>query len=211
MQNIKIAIADPVFLVREGFKKIIENKKHLKLISEISEGKDLWIKLENSNPDILILDYKNNGFLKLEDVPKIKEAYPSLKIIIISNDNKKEDILNIIKNGVNSYLTKECADDEIFNAIDSVLKNEKFFCNKILDIILEKQLESQNYESVNLSNREIEVTKLIVEGLTNKEISDRLFISIHTVYTHRKNIMRKLHLKSPVELVLYAINTGLIN
>ena len=99
MQNIKIAIADPVFLVREGFKKIIENKKHLKLISEISEGKDLWIKLENSNPDILILDYKNNGFLKLEDVPKIKEAYPSLKIIIISNDNKKEDILNIIKNG----------------------------------------------------------------------------------------------------------------
>ncbi len=210
MPFIKIAIADPVFLVREGFKKIIENKKHLKLISEIAEGKDLWIKLENSNPDILILDYNNNGFLKLDDIPKIKEAYPTLQIIIIYNDEKKENILYIIKNGVNSYLTKECGDDEICNAIDSVLKNEKFFCNKILDIILEKQLENQNCESINLSFREIEVTKLIVEGLTNKEISDKLFISIHTVYTHRKNIMRKLQLKSPVELVLYAINADLM-
>ena len=210
MSITKVAIADPAFLVREGFKKIIENKKDMELASEISEGKDLWIRLENSNPDILVLDYKYNGFIKLEDIPKIKEVYPSMEIIIISNDWNKENILYLIKNGVKSYLTKECNSDEIYNAIDSVLKNEKFFCNKILDIILEKHLEDQNFENVNLSFRETEVIKLIVDGLTNQEIAEKLFISIHTVYTHKKNIMRKLQLKSPVELVLYAINSGLI-
>ena len=210
MSITRVSIADPAFLVREGFKKIIENKKDMELASEISEGKDLRIRLENSNPDILVLDYKYNGFIKLEDIPKIKEVYPSMEIIIISNDWNKENILYLIKNGVKSYLTKECNSDEIYNAIDSVLKNEKFFCNKILDIILEKHLEDQNFENVNLSFRETEVIKLIVDGLTNQEIAEKLFISIHTVYTHKKNIMRKLQLKSPVELVLYAINSGLI-
>jgi len=90
-------------------------------------------------------------------------------------------------------------------------RGEKFFCNKILDVILEKHLieDKDDCKSASLSEREIELIKLAVKGFSNKEIADKLFLSIHTVYTHRKNIMRKLKIKSPVELVLYALNSGI--
>ncbi len=122
---------------------------------------------------------------------------------------KKENVLKIINSGALGWLTKECEKNEILAALESMARGERFICNKILDVILEKKHGETNAEN-DLTDREVEIIKLIAERYSNQEIAEKLFISIHTVYTHRKNIMKKLQLKSPVELILYAIDKGII-
>ena len=204
-------IADPVFLVREGFKRVTENVKDFTVKGEITKASEFWNKIKSLNPDLLILDYDHPDFFSIEDLKKIDEYSPGTKILIISNHNKKENILKAVRTGALGYLTKECGEEEIIGALEAVSKGEKFFCNKILDVILEKHLKRDDDECkpAALSMREIEIIQLVVKGFSNREIADKLFLSIHTVYTHRKNIMRKLKIKSPVELVLYALNSGL--
>jgi len=209
---VEIVLADPSFLAREGFKKILEGDKLYKIIGEIKNNKEIWFKLSSLNPDILVLDYDNRNFLDVNEITKIKEYVPSTRILVISNHEEKQNIMNVIKQGALGYLTKECEGDEIFKALEAILKGEKFFCSKILDVILEKHYEpyNKNGSTVLLSDREVEIIKLIAEGNSNQNIADKLFLSIHTIYTHRKNIMKKLKLKSPVELVLYALNSGIV-
>lgn len=207
--QIKITIASETFLLREGLKRILENKKQFKIVSEIEAEKDVWIKLENSKPDVLLI-YIDDKFIKSEEISKIAETYPLLQIIVILNNYTKEDIMYLIDNEIKCYLTIECDENEILNAIKMAADNKKFFCEKVLDTLVERKRENENCEGVTLSNREIEIVKLIANGMANIEIAKKLFISIHTVYTHRKNIMKKLGLKSPVEIAFYAINTGLI-
>jgi len=204
-----VVVADPNFLAREGFKKIIENKGHISLSGEIIRYKDFWPKLTSLKPDILVLDYNAKDFFEKEDLGKICQLSPGTKILIISDSKKRENILTAVENGAIGYLTKQCGENEILDALNAVLKGEKYFCSKILDIIIEKKLEENNGKPV-LTEREIEIIKLITEKYTNEEIAKKLFISINTVYTHRKNIMKKLKLKSPVELILYAIDSGII-
>jgi DNA-binding NarL/FixJ family response regulator len=204
-------IADPVFLVREGFKRIADNVKDFSIKGEIKKGSEFWNKMKSLKPDLLILDYDHPDFFAIDDLKKIDEYFPGTKVLIISNHSKKENILKAIKTGALGYLTKECGEEEIIDALEAVSKGEKFFCNKILDVILEKHLTGDDDECkpASLSMREIEIINLVVKGFSNREIAEKLFLSIHTVYTHRKNIMKKLKIKSPVELVLYALNSGI--
>jgi DNA-binding NarL/FixJ family response regulator len=206
----KIIIACPVFLIREGLKKVIERERNLKFVGEIANGIEFWIKIENCKPEILIVDYNHQDFIGLDNIIKTLELYPKIQIVIISDDIRKENVLYAMKNGVNGFLTRECEQEEIINSIEAVSKGEKYFCSKVLDIILEKNQNNDGESPTSLSSREYDVIKLIVEGYSNKQIADKLFISIHTVYTHRKNIMKKLELKSPMELILYALNSGIL-
>jgi DNA-binding NarL/FixJ family response regulator len=204
-------IADPVFLVREGFKRIADNVKDFSVKGEITKGSEFWNKIKSLKPDLLVLDYDHPDFFAIDDLKKIDEYSPGTKVLIISNHNKKENILKAIKTGALGYLTKECGEEEIIDALEAVSRGEKFFCNKILDVILEKHFTDDNDECkpATLSMREIEIINLVVKGFSNREIAEKLFLSIHTVYAHRKNIMKKLKIKSPVELVLYALNSGI--
>jgi len=209
---VEVVIADPSFLAREGFKKTMDGKNSYKIVGEIKNNKEIWFKLSSLSPDILVIDYDDKNFLDINEITKIKEYVPSTKILVISNHNEKQNILSVIKQGALGYLTKECEADEIIKALDAVSKGEKFFCSKILDVILDKHYEpyNKNGSTILLSGREVEIIKLIAEGNSNQNIADKLFLSIHTIYTHRKNIMKKLKLKSPVELVLYALNSGIV-
>ncbi|OGU32603.1 MAG: hypothetical protein A2057_14730 [Ignavibacteria bacterium GWA2_35_9] len=209
---VEVVIADPSFLTREGFKKTMEGENSYKIVGEIKNNKEIWFKLSSLNPDILVIDYDDKNFLDINEITKIKEYVPSTKILVISNHDEKQNILNVIRQGAFGYLTKECEADEIIKALNAVSKGEKFFCSKILDVILERHYEpyNKNGSTILLSGREVEIIKLIAEGNSNQNIADKLFLSIHTIYTHRKNIMKKLKLKSPVELVLYALNSGIV-
>lgn len=206
---ISTVIADPSYLVREGFKTIIKNSQKITLIGEITKKEELQPKLKSLKPDILVIDADFTDFLEVEELSIIMKSFPNTRVLAISDYHKKEIILKIISIGVLGYLTKECQKDEILSAIESVSKGEKFFCSKILDIILNDKLNETKDDS-ELTEREIEIVRLIAEKYSNQEIAEKLFISIHTVYTHRKNIMKKLKLKSPVELILYAIDSGII-
>ncbi|MFO7444720.1 MAG: response regulator transcription factor [Ignavibacteriaceae bacterium] len=210
---INVVIADPVFLVREGLKKTFERNNKINLAGEIKSRQEFWNKLSDSKPDILITDFDYDNFIDIDEMLSVFDKLPDTNIVVISNHSNKENIIKVIKNGVLGFLTKECNGDEIIRAVNSVSNGEKFFCNKVLDVILEKHYNNNRKQgkSENLSDREIEIIRLIVEGCSNQDIAEKLFLSIHTVYTHRKNIMKKLKFKSPVELVLYALNSGIVN
>ena len=207
----EIVIADNGFLIREGLRSILKNNS-VKVTGEIKNTDEFFTKINELKPDILILGPNYEKMINDSGLSQIQYSFPETKILIISDCKENDKILNAIKLGVKGYLTEECNDEEILNAVHTVSKGEKFFCSKILDVILDKKIDNETSWGVkeNLTEREIEIIKLITEKYSNSEIAEKLFISIHTVYTHRKNIMKKLKLKSPVELILFAIDSGII-
>ncbi len=206
---IKIVLAGTAYLMREGFKAIIKGNENISIIGEINKKTNMRTKLKSLQPDILVIDNDSMDPFDVDELSEIRELFASTKILVISDFLKKENVQKLLNGGVLGYLTKECERNEILAALESIVRGEKFICNKILDVILEKKRDEINLES-DLTDREVEIIKLIAERYSNQEIAKKLFISIHTVYTHRKNIMKKLNLRSPVELILYAIDKGII-
>ncbi|MHB8338392.1 MAG: LuxR C-terminal-related transcriptional regulator [Ignavibacteriaceae bacterium] len=206
---IKYVLASPSYLLREGLKAITKENENISIIGEINNKLDFRTKLMSLQPDILVIDNDSGDFVDIDELRDIFKHSSRTKTLVISDYTNRDNALRIIDSGVLGHLTKECEKNEIVAALESVAKGEKFICSKILDVILEKKQAAAVNES-GLSEREIEIIKLIAEKYSNQEISRVLFISIHTVYTHRKNIMKKLKLKSPVELILYAMDKGII-
>jgi DNA-binding NarL/FixJ family response regulator len=218
MRKIKILVADNSFLIREGIHAFIKENNEFKLIAEAEKAEDLHEKLLICQPDVLLIDYTSNYFC-MNDVAMISNKYPDIKILAITNPQNKEIISKAIECGVLSHLLKDCGKEEIIEAIYATAKGEKFFCGIILHTILKasstldthtKQLDSVACMGIKLSNREIEIIQLVAEGLTNKQMADKLFLSAHTVTTHRKNIMSKLGINNTAGLVMFAIKENLI-
>lgn len=210
MDGIGIVLAEPHFLAREGLKKLIEEDAQLRLIGEAQDSSGLTEAVSRLQPRVVIFDYFNTEVFEAEDTGRIRAAGPETGILIITQDNRPEFIFKCISAGAHSFLTKDCSKDEILSAIRATARQEKFFCNRVLDMILENKESAEDCRPTNLSNREQEVLTLIAEGHSGKEIAERLCLSTHTVYTHRKNIMRKLKAKSGSELVRYAVSAGLV-
>lgn len=209
---IKVVIAEPRYLVRMGLKHILQRNKSLQIVGECENTGELVSALKVHYPDVVLMDYNGSNQINIEDITRIKSVSPLTSVMIISEDRSKTNIHKVLDLGASGFITKECSKEEINNAILAASRSEKFFCNKILDVILEKDQEEQdeNCDYTDLTPREVEIVKMVTEGLSAKEISEELSISTHTVYTHRKNIMKKLGIKNSSELVLYAVNTGLV-
>ena len=212
MSEITVVLADKHDLTSAGIRSFIDEKHDLKLIKSPVTKNSLIQALEDNQPDVLIADYNIDGYLTLGDLEEAKQVSSRTKILIISSDNDQQNINKALESGINGYVTKECSKQEIINAIYATAKGQKFFCNKILNILLEKHTkkEEENCEPTNLSKREDEILKLIAKGNSTQKIADLLHLSHHTVNTHRKNILKKLGVKSPTELIIYAINAGLV-
>jgi len=210
---IKILLADKQELAVEGLKAIINQDDEFELVAPISKDKaQLFENLIEYQPDLLVIDYDFETLISVEELEEVKSLSPLTKTLIVSSDKNKRNILKVLNTNVESYVTKECPKYEIIDAIHATAKGQKFFCNKILDTILKgktTKYENSCDPSV-LSDREVEIIKLIAEGCSSLEIADKLFLSHHTINTHRKNILKKVNLKTPTELVVYAINSGLV-
>jgi DNA-binding NarL/FixJ family response regulator len=160
----------------------------------------------------VIFDYNSQHNFAVDDISTTKRISSSTNFLIISADEQKSNIYKAIELGAVSFLTKECDKEEIVGAIYATAKNEKFLCHKVIDIIIEKHIHSDedNCKAFNLSLRETEIIKLTAKGWTAKTIAGHLFLSTHTVYTHKKNIMKKLKINSSSEMIVYAIQNSLI-
>lgn len=213
-RNITVALADNQELTRVGLRSFIAEKKDLSLLADINSLDDLRNVLKNEHPQVLVVDYNLRDFITVGDLKEVGLLSPMTKILVISSDNDKASIFSALETGINGYITKECSQHEIITAIYATAKGEKFFCNKVLDMILEKHLHKEKEDEclpTELSIRELEVVKLTASGMNARQIADKLHLSHHTVYTHRKNVMKKLALGSVSELTLYAVKTGIIN
>lgn len=170
-------------------------------MSLIEEHPDLiLIEMNESTVDVHIADLGTYNSLCNKGVRKES-------ILILANDYTKEEIEKIIKSGIKGCISYECEREEVVNAIHNVARGQRFYCSAILNIILDEPSPALGP----LSPRETEIMHLIVEGNSSIQIAERLNLSIHTVNSHRKNILQKLNLKSPTQLIIYAIENGIVS
>jgi len=206
-----VVIADSQFIIRHGLFDLL--RKNGYEIVEMCENKhETFSALNQNNVDVLVLDYHKIEDFNLDHIAEVKNKFPHTQILAISDYSNKTEVLQAVEYGVLSFLTKDCDKREILDAVAATSKGQKFFCNRVLDFVLEGQIESLpiNCKPSLLSAREFDVVKCMARGLKAKDIADELALSIHTVYTHQKNIMKKLKLKSSAEVILHALNEGLV-
>ena len=210
--QIKVLLADNQPLTSAGLRHILQEKSDLSIVDQATSGDQLQSLIKEHKPDLLIADYNLPGFISKEDLAAVKNYSPKTNVLVVSSDNNKESILNVLQSGVIGYLTKQCSQREILTAVYSVAKGEKFYCHTILDMIMEKHFSPQPMEVVTntLTARETEILKLLARGYSTKKLADQLHLSPHTVHTHRKSIIKKLKIKSPTEYVIYAMDLGLM-
>ncbi|MFN0274337.1 MAG: response regulator transcription factor [Chitinophagales bacterium] len=210
-RSIKILIADSQYLTRQGLKCLFAGMEDIRIVGESTDKYDLFQKLKNFSIDIVILDHTHQDNFHLSDISLIQTISPATKILIICDIDNAETVKSIIGYGVTGFLTKTCDSKEIFDAVYALMKGEKMFCHKVVNILHNKPVYTNtNCEPEILSDREIEIIRLIASGYTTREIAETLFRSFHTISTHRKNIMKKLGKNSASELMVYAMNNRLI-
>lgn len=211
MLKTTILLADAQYLVRVGLRCILSKHSDFEVVGEVANEEDLSAALSALQPDVVILDYDGPDNFSRDSINTILANSPAPKILIISEDRDKNAIFKVLESGVQSFLTKTCDEQEIADAVRAAMKGDKFFCTRIVDILLEKSFgKADSCAPTPLSPREIEIVQLVAKGYIAKEIADLLHLSTHTVYTHRKNIMKKLQLQTPSELMLYALNNGIL-
>lgn len=199
-----LAILDPQFITQQGIQRLVDQNQLFSSTHIIDSQEDLIQELRQISPSFLVIDYISSDHISIDSFRKVKREFPALKTLVISDDNDKVRIQSIIKAGIKGFLTKSCSKREILEAIDTIRDGGKFFCNKVVDIIT----TGEDFTYSELSEREMEIVKLISKGNSSAQIADELNISVHTVNSHRKNILKKLGLKSPTELIIYAAERG---
>ncbi len=210
MEPISVLISDFQYLTREGLIRMIEADPGLSLLGTVDDSRQLIKETAERHPNVLIMDYQSKDPSHLQLMREVIDTETS-RLLIITNESKKEHIQSLLDLGIKGIVTKSCSKDEILNAIKSVSKDSRFYCNRVLDTLMDQEEEKEiNCDPTVLSQREFEVLKLITKGYKTSEIADELYVSVHTINSHRKNILKKLNLKSPTELIVYAMETGLV-
>ncbi|TAH39065.1 MAG: response regulator transcription factor [Bacteroidetes bacterium] len=218
MQKMKILLADAHILTRRGIKCVLSELDGFEISAEANNSDELFESILLFSPDILIIDFHIPGHFCIDDIRKVRKNHPEIKVFIISTNKAKQDVIKLFDLQISSYLLKECDEEEIIDALHAVVRGEKFFCGKVMDAVLEyghqacpPDAECDHCKAISLSNREIEIIKLIAEGLTTKDIAKKIHLSFFTVATHRKNIFKKLQIRNSPELISYALKEGIIS
>ena len=210
-----ILVADNSVLMREGFKALVQSTYNA-TISEVTKKKSLLTALKKHKPQLLVIDPVSMQITSA-DVSQIKQQHKTLPILAISAMLPKEEFSLLLDAGITSFLLKECDKQEICDAIDNTKNGTRFLCGQIVDALTaetntpaKKVSKKVSCEGFAISEREIEIIKHIALGLSNKQIADKLFLSFHTVHTHRKNVMQKLNVNNTAGVVMFAVKNNLL-
>ena len=210
---IHIILADYQPLTAAGFVHVFERMNDVALMDCVKSRSDFLPLLRKHTPHLVIADCSREDYILPEDILEVCESGLPTNILIISSYDEPKSILAMLKSGVKGYLTKDCSEEEIVSAVRTTARGEKFFCQKILDLIIEGPVKEQAETERTfhgLTQRELELLNLLAKGYSTQRAADTLHLSPHTIHTHRKKIIKKLDIKSPTQFVIYAIEFGLI-
>ncbi|WP_321826019.1 response regulator transcription factor [Maribacter dokdonensis] len=209
----RIVLADDHALVRDGIRSLLETESDLQVIGEASNGKEAIDLVGEVNPDILIIDIRMPVMNGIDAVAELTQSKSSVKTIILSMHDSEEYILKSISSGANGYLLKDTDKSEFIKAIHTVREGGKYFSGDISNVLVSNLLGGKNEivkkeetpkktgENVfDLTNKELKVLELVLSGLTNQQISEKLQNSKRTIETHRFNLMRKMDVKNLIDL-----------
>ncbi len=213
MKKITIFLVDDHLIFREGLRNLIEIEGIGDVVAEAGNGQEFLDKLENVNPDLVLMDISMPVMNGIEASQKAIEKYPELKIMALSMNGDEGYYYKMIEAGVKGFLLKDSGIKEIERAIYTVVDGDSYFSNELLRRIitnLKNPVNKSGDDKDLLSKREIEVLVEICNGLTNDEIADKLFISSQTVKGHRSSLLSKTNCKNSASLVMYAIKNEFV-
>lgn len=217
-----IILADDHSLVRDGIRALLESESDLEVIGEASDGKEAIYLVEKKNPDLLIIDIRMPVMNGIEAVEKLNAQNSPVKSIILSMHDSEEYILQSVSAGAKGYLLKDTGKTEFIKAIHTVREGGKYYSGDISNVLVNnllhpnKEVADRPKKAIptnnpfDLTNKELQVLELVLSGLTNKQISEKLENSKRTVETHRFNLMRKMEVKNLIDLSKKAQLHGLV-
>lgn len=214
MKPISILIVDDHAVVRRGLRALLETLPTSSVCGEASNGNQAVEKAAHLQPDVVILDISMPELNGVAAIARIHEVAPKSRVLVLTMHNSEELIQSCLRAGAQGYLLKSDAERDLISAVEALVKGKTFFTQAATGLVLEslrgRQNESNGLTFNRLTNREKEITQLLVEGWSNKEVGGKLGIGSRTVESHRARIMHKLKLDSFGDLVRYAIRIKMI-
>ena len=215
MAKLRILLADDHTLVRQGLRKILEERPEWEVVAEAGDGREAVRQAEAAEPDVAVLDIAMPLLNGIEATRQIARRSPDVQILILSMHAIEAYIIRALKAGARGYLLKDSADAELIRGVSAVAAGKSFFSPAVAKVMLDDYVRHladkgivDRFEA--LSEREREIFQLVAEGHSNKDVADLLCISPATVETHRAHIFQKLDVHNTAELVLYAVRRGVI-
>jgi DNA-binding NarL/FixJ family response regulator len=211
MEKISILLVDDHKLIRESWSFILNSDTRFQVIGETSNGEEAVEMAKEKKPKIVLMDINMTPVNGFEATKLIRKFSPGSKIIGISMHSMPAYARKMLQMGAMGYVTKNSSKDELLNAIIEVNSGRKYICDEVKNILAQQELEEEGGkpDMNSLSRREIDIVKLIREGLSSKEVASQLDISLKTVEVHRYNILKKLNLKNTAALVNFINVQGL--
>lgn len=215
MEKIRIIVADDHHILLDGLKALLQKQKDIEIVGLFNNGKEVYKALPNLNIDVALLDINMPEMDGLELTRKIKKEFPSIPVIILSMHDDAGHIMELIDAGASGYLLKNVTDKELLEAIKSVATGKFYFSTEVSEKIAAVAMQQQRRQDAaedepKLTDRELEILKLVAKEYSNAQIAQTLFISERTVETHRKNMLRKTNNKTILGLLRYAIERQII-
>jgi len=208
---INTLIADSQYLTTISLQILIDSLEEYSNSGQAESYSKLQLLLKSNSFDLLIADYDLIDLSSPDDLRQILIDYPKLPVLIVTNHINRNEAHELTGMGIKNIIYKTSGPDEILAAMNATVRKKKYFSGEVLDLLIQRQPQrGEIHESINLTQSEKDIVKLIADGLTTKEIAFQKHISFHTVMTHRKNIFRKLNVNNASELLMHAVRTGLI-
>ncbi|MEO7430381.1 MAG: response regulator transcription factor [Acidimicrobiales bacterium] len=215
---IRVMICDDHALFRRGLVMVLESEDGIEVVGEAEDGQDAIARVEDLAPDVVLMDVRMPRLSGIEATRAIAEMVPAAKILMLTVSDEEEDLYAAIKAGATGYLLKEISIEEVATAIRAVVGGQSLISPSMASKLLteftslaKRADDRQSVPTPRLTDRELEVLKLVAEGMSNREIAGELFISENTVKNHVRNILEKLHLHSRMEAVVYAVREKLLD
>ena len=213
-KRMRVLIVDDHAIIRDGLRAILEAQPDIEVVGEAMEGREALEKADELRPDVVIMDLTMPGMGGLEATRQLKLLHPDIRVMALTMHESDDYFFQVLQAGADGYFVKGGSSAELLSALRTVSQGEVFLYPSMATRLLKDYLKParagrDRYEG--LTDREVEILKLVAEGRSNQEIGDLLVVSVSTVQTHRANLMAKLGLHSRTELVKYAIRQGIIS